>query len=169
MRLSVDCLFLRSLLFSKGIPYYLPNLDSVNHCTSKYLFISILISLLVQWLTESRFGKTKFGIPIEKRSLMSVGIGCTYVQIFVRILEYGRPSLYVTQRVSVICPVLTKSEQAGGFPYAPLAPSSPPLRALAPSSHIPTACLPRSACRTCQPAPGRGETNRSKPCCRCRL
>jgi hypothetical protein len=31
--------------------YVLPNLDSVNHCTSKYLFISILISLLVQWLT----------------------------------------------------------------------------------------------------------------------
>jgi hypothetical protein len=24
--------------------------------------------LLVQWLTESRFGKTKFGIPIEIRS-----------------------------------------------------------------------------------------------------
>ena len=41
------------LLFSIGIPYFLlPNLDSVNHCTSKYLFISILISLLVQWLTE---------------------------------------------------------------------------------------------------------------------
>jgi hypothetical protein len=35
--------------------------------------ISILISLLVQWLTESRFGKVKFGIPIEKRSLMSAG------------------------------------------------------------------------------------------------
>jgi hypothetical protein len=34
--------------------FVLPNLDSVNHCTSKYLFISILISLLVQWLTESR-------------------------------------------------------------------------------------------------------------------
>jgi hypothetical protein len=46
------------LLFSKGIPY-LPNLDSVNHCTSKYLFVSVLISLLVQWLTESRFGKRK--------------------------------------------------------------------------------------------------------------
>ena len=46
------------LLFSKGIPYFLlPNLDSVNHCTSKYLSISILISLLVQWLTESRFAK----------------------------------------------------------------------------------------------------------------
>jgi hypothetical protein len=57
------------LLFSIGIPYFLlPNLDSVNHCTSKYLFISILISLLVQWLTESRFGKTKFGFPIEIRS-----------------------------------------------------------------------------------------------------
>ena len=41
------------LLFSKGIPYFLlPNLDSVNHCTSKYLSISILISLLVQWLTK---------------------------------------------------------------------------------------------------------------------
>ena len=39
--------------------FVLPNLDSVNHCTSKYLFISILISLLVQWLTESR---SRFGI-----------------------------------------------------------------------------------------------------------
>ena len=48
------------LLFAKVIPYcLLPNLDSVNHCTSKYLFISILISFLVQWLTESRFGKRK--------------------------------------------------------------------------------------------------------------
>jgi hypothetical protein len=56
------------LLFSIGMPnFILLNLDSVNHCTSKYLFISILISLLVQWLTESRFDKTKFGIPIEKR------------------------------------------------------------------------------------------------------
>ena len=65
------------LLFAKGIPYcLLPNLDSVNHCTSKYLFISILISLLVLWLTESRYGKTKFGFPIEIRSLMSAGIGC---------------------------------------------------------------------------------------------
>ena len=65
-------------VFSKGMPnFVLPNLDSVNHCTSRYLFISILISLLVQWLTESRFGKRKFGIPIEKRSLMSAGIGCT--------------------------------------------------------------------------------------------
>ena len=44
--------------------------------------ISILISLLVQWLTESRFGKVKFGIPIEKRSLMSAGIGCTMMMIF---------------------------------------------------------------------------------------
>jgi hypothetical protein len=33
--------------------------------------------LLVQWLTESRFGKTKFGFPIEIRSLMSAGIGCS--------------------------------------------------------------------------------------------
>ena len=47
--------------------FVLPNIDSVNHCTSKYLFISILISLLVQWLTESRFGKTKFGFSIEIR------------------------------------------------------------------------------------------------------
>ena len=34
------------------------------------------ISLLVQWLTESRFGISKFGIPIEIRSLMYAGIGC---------------------------------------------------------------------------------------------
>ena len=37
----------------------MPNLDSVNHCTSK---------------TESRFGISKFGIPIG--SLMYAGIGC---------------------------------------------------------------------------------------------
>jgi hypothetical protein len=73
------------------------NRDSVNHCTAyssrhetsnldwkaefrfaesrfsqrKYLFVSILISLLVQWLTESRFGKTQFGFPIEIRSRVS--------------------------------------------------------------------------------------------------
>jgi hypothetical protein len=38
-------------LVDSTLGYVLPNLDSVNHCTSKYLFISILISLLVQWLT----------------------------------------------------------------------------------------------------------------------
>ena len=32
---------------------------------------------MVQKLTESRFGMSKFGIPIEIRSLMSAGIGCT--------------------------------------------------------------------------------------------
>ncbi len=31
--------------------FRLPNLDSVNHCTSRYLFISILISL-VQFVHE---------------------------------------------------------------------------------------------------------------------
>ena len=84
------------LLFSKGIPYFLlPNLDSVNHCTSKYLFISILISLLVQWLTESRFGKTKFGIPIEKRSLMSAGIGCMITSPTIRILIDCVPNVFL--------------------------------------------------------------------------
>ncbi len=58
--------------------------------------------LLVQWLTESRFGKTKFGFPIEIRSrtrlgdlklelenkqstesLMSAGIGCVCFKFFV--------------------------------------------------------------------------------------
>ena len=34
---------------------------------------------MVQKLTESRFGISKFGIPIEIRSLMSAGIGCTVV------------------------------------------------------------------------------------------
>ena len=48
--------------------------SKVNHCTSKYLFISILISLLVQWLTESRFGKTKFGFPIEIRERASLSM-----------------------------------------------------------------------------------------------
>jgi len=47
--------------------------------------ISILISLLVQWLTESRFGKVKFGIPIEKRSLMSAGIGCRFRLILLQL------------------------------------------------------------------------------------
>jgi hypothetical protein len=38
--------------------------------------------LLAQWLTESRFSKTKFGFPIEIRSLMSSrhrGSGETWV------------------------------------------------------------------------------------------
>ena len=63
--------------------FVLPNLDSVNHCTSKYLFISILISLLVQWLTESRFGKTKFGFPIEIRSTSSLALLCVCVWVCV--------------------------------------------------------------------------------------
>ena len=63
---------------SISVPFVIPakpNLDSVNHCTSKYLFISILISLLVQWLTESRLGKTKFGFPIEIRRFFVGGPG----------------------------------------------------------------------------------------------
>jgi hypothetical protein len=32
----------------------LPNLDSVNHCTSKEISMEIKRYLLVQWLTESR-------------------------------------------------------------------------------------------------------------------
>ena len=39
--------------------------------TSKEISMEIKRYLLVQWLTESRFGKTKFGFPIEIRS----GIG----------------------------------------------------------------------------------------------
>jgi hypothetical protein len=34
-------------------------------------------TLVVQKLTESKFGISKFGIPIEIWSLMSAGIGCT--------------------------------------------------------------------------------------------
>ena len=69
----------------------MPNLD----CTSKEISIQSTIvpvrKTLVQWLTESRFGISKFGIPIEIRrygtrlgdlenkqpteSLMSAGIG----------------------------------------------------------------------------------------------
>jgi len=44
----------------------MPNFDSVNFSTNR----------VVQKLTESRFGISKFGIPIEIRSLMSAGIGC---------------------------------------------------------------------------------------------
>jgi hypothetical protein len=33
---------------------------------------------VVQKLTESRFGISKLGIPIEIRSLMSAGIGCNF-------------------------------------------------------------------------------------------
>jgi hypothetical protein len=63
------------LRISIGKPnFVLPNLDSVNHCTSKEISIEIKRYLLVQLLTESRFGKTKFGFPIEIRSLMSAGI-----------------------------------------------------------------------------------------------
>ena len=35
----------------------------------------------VQKLTESRFGIPKFGIPIEIRSLMYAGIGCTWTGV----------------------------------------------------------------------------------------
>ena len=46
------------LLFSIGMPNFVsPNLDSVNHCTSKEISMEIKRYLLVQWLTESRFGK----------------------------------------------------------------------------------------------------------------
>jgi hypothetical protein len=45
----------------------MPNLD----CTSKEISIQSTIvpvrKSLVQWLTESRFGISKFGIPIEIR------------------------------------------------------------------------------------------------------
>ena len=42
------------LLFSIGMPnFVLPNLDSVNHCTSKEISMEIKRYLLVQWLTES--------------------------------------------------------------------------------------------------------------------
>jgi hypothetical protein len=44
-----------------------------------YLLVQYILLLLVQWLTESRFCKTKFGFPIEIRSLMSAGIGCTLI------------------------------------------------------------------------------------------
>jgi hypothetical protein len=37
--------------------FVLPNLDSVNHCTSKEISMEIKRYLLVQWLTESIFGK----------------------------------------------------------------------------------------------------------------
>ena len=48
--------------------FEMPNLD----CTSKEISIQSTIvpvrKSLVQWLTESRFGISKFGIPIEIRS-----------------------------------------------------------------------------------------------------
>jgi len=51
------------------------NLDSVNHCTSKEMPNLDSVNLCTS-KTESRFGISKFGIPIEIRSLMSAGIGC---------------------------------------------------------------------------------------------
>jgi len=67
----------------------MPNLD----CTSKEISIQSTIvpvrKSLVQWLTESRFGISKFGIPIEIRSLkinnqqresLMYGIGCIDIQ-----------------------------------------------------------------------------------------
>jgi hypothetical protein len=62
-------------------------------CTSNYLFISILISLLVQWLTESRFGKRKSGIPFEKRSTGGSG--------YIAILAHVERVLYGTELGSV--------------------------------------------------------------------
>jgi hypothetical protein len=57
-------------------------------------------ALLVQWLTESRFGKTKFGIPIEKRSRHLAHVG--------RVLygtELGSVTLKINnqQRESHVC------------------------------------------------------------------
>jgi len=57
------------LRISIGMPNFeMPNLD----CTSKEISIqSTIVAVrksLVQWLTESRFGISKFGIPIEIRS-----------------------------------------------------------------------------------------------------
>ena len=42
-------------------------------CTRRILREVRQILVREEWLTESRFGKVKFGIPIEKRSLMSAG------------------------------------------------------------------------------------------------
>ncbi len=65
-----------SLRISIGMPNFeMLNLDSVLIILVQWLTESRFgISLLVQWLTESRFGISKFGIPIEIRSLMYAGI-----------------------------------------------------------------------------------------------
>jgi len=48
--------------------FEIPNLD----CTSKKISIQSTIvpvrKSLVQWLTESRFGISKFGIPVNKKT-----------------------------------------------------------------------------------------------------
>ena len=54
------------LLFSIGMPnFVLPNLDSVNHCASKYLFISILISLTINAHGGSR---DKWGEDLHQKA-----------------------------------------------------------------------------------------------------
>ena len=42
---------------------------SIQSTIVLYLLVQYILLLLVQWLTESRFGKTKFGFPIEIQSL----------------------------------------------------------------------------------------------------
>jgi hypothetical protein len=58
-----------------------PNLDwNAEFRNAESRFSQLLYhgqALVVQKLTESRFGIPKFGIPIEIWSLMSAGIGCT--------------------------------------------------------------------------------------------
>ena len=62
--------------------FEMPNLDSVNHCTSKEMPKLDSVNHCTS-KTESRFGISKFGIPIEIRSLMYAGIGCNLTAKFV--------------------------------------------------------------------------------------
>ena len=59
-----------------------PNLDwNAEFRNAESRFSQLLYhgqTLVVQKLTESKFGIPKFGIPIEIRSLMSAGIGCIH-------------------------------------------------------------------------------------------
>ncbi len=54
---------------------------------------------MVQKVTESRFGISKFGIPIEIRSLMSAGIDCTFLKVY---MELGSYFLFLQEQIKDI-------------------------------------------------------------------
>jgi len=76
--------------------FEMPNLDFTSKEISIQSTIVPVRKSLVQWLTESRFGISKFGSPIEIRSLMYVGIGCILnLLILFDFFDQRTPSLQV--------------------------------------------------------------------------
>ena len=63
--------------------FLVQNLDGVRVVNASFGNFTAVRKSLVQWLTESRFGISKFGIPIKIRSLMSAGIGCNSLWVVI--------------------------------------------------------------------------------------